>query len=366
MKQLSNAIVFTATLPTAEAIATHMAEVLHTPILENVRASAGFKVNDVTGELVTPLVGINGFSIQLQYDEKVIPTAVIKTQVDELVKKTEKETGFPITRKQKSEVKDNVIAALLPTALVKSTIVNAYYDADSKYLVVDTTQKKFADTIINLLINCCGSVKTETINVNSVKLGLSAKVSASLNGDEEALNGFNLGSSCKLIKRGTKEKTTYQDTDLELISDTLKEDLEQGYEFDNAEMCRSTVSFTLTNKFFFKSFSYSMFKLDEDCKDDKAYSFRYEAGVKMLLVVDIINSMCDLVGYKESDSEESGDVLTGDVKAFVIETRRASVSGIQREFKIDYNRAARIIEELESMGVVSAPCHNGTREVLVF
>lgn len=309
MKQLNNAIVFTATLPSAESLATHMEEVLHTPILENVRASAGFRVNDITGELVTPLVGVNGFSIQLQYDEKVIPTAVIKTQVDEQVKSIEKETGFPVTRKRKSEVKDDVLAALLPSALVKSVIVNAYYDADSKYLVVDTTQKKYADAIISLLIKCCGSVKTETINVNSVKLGLSAKVSASLNGDEEALNGFTLGSSCKLIKRGTKEKTTYQDTDLELISDTLKEDLAQGYEFDNAEMCRSTVSFTLTNKFFFKSFDYAMFKLDEDCKDDKAYSFRYEAGVKMIHVVDIINSMCDLVGYKEKECEYSKEDL---------------------------------------------------------
>lgn len=366
MKQLSNAIVFTAILPNAETLATHMAEVLHTPISENVRAAAGFRINDITGELVTPLVGVNGFSIQLQYDEKVIPAAVVKTQVDEQVKIVEKETGFAVNRKLKSEIKDNVLAALLPSALVKSTIVNAYYDTDSKYLVVDTTQKKFADVIINLLINCCGSVKTETINVNSVKLGLSAKVSASLNGDEEALNGFALGSSCKLIKRGTKEKTTYQDTDLELISETLKEDLAQGYEFDNAEMCRSTVSFTLTNKFFFKSFDYAMFRLDEDCKDDKAYSFRYEAGVKMIHVVDIIKSMCDLVGYKESDSEDGGDVLTGDVKAFVIETRRASVSGIQREFKIGFNQASRIIEELERMGVVSAPGHNGAREVLVF
>ena len=58
------------------------------------------------------------------------------------------------------------------------------------------------------------------------------------------------------------------------------------------------------------------------------------------------------------------DQLFDQVAAFVAESRRGSVSGVQRKFKIGYNRAARIVEQLEAHGIVSAPGHNGNREVL--
>ncbi|WP_426661329.1 DNA translocase FtsK [Rhodanobacter aciditrophus] len=67
------------------------------------------------------------------------------------------------------------------------------------------------------------------------------------------------------------------------------------------------------------------------------------------------------------DGEEGGDAdaqLYDKAVAVVTQTRRASISGVQRHLRIGYNRAARLIEQMEADGVVSAPQHNGNREVL--
>uniref|UniRef100_A0A486XIJ6 DNA translocase FtsK n=1 Tax=Rheinheimera sp. BAL341 TaxID=1708203 RepID=A0A486XIJ6_9GAMM len=65
----------------------------------------------------------------------------------------------------------------------------------------------------------------------------------------------------------------------------------------------------------------------------------------------------------EGDDGEA-DPLYDQAVAFVTESRRASVSGVQRKFRIGYNRAARLVEQMEHSGIVSGPGHNGNREVM--
>ena len=64
------------------------------------------------------------------------------------------------------------------------------------------------------------------------------------------------------------------------------------------------------------------------------------------------------------EGDEELDPLFDQAVAFIVEKRRASISGVQRQFRIGYNRAARIIEQMEVQGIVSPPGHNGNREVL--
>lgn len=71
-----------------------------------------------------------------------------------------------------------------------------------------------------------------------------------------------------------------------------------------------------------------------------------------------------LLPGEKPEGDEEMDPLFDQVVEHVVQSRRGSVSGVQRRFKIGYNRAARIVEQLEAQGIVSAPGHNGNREVL--
>ncbi|EIY6031943.1 DNA translocase FtsK [Escherichia coli] len=69
-------------------------------------------------------------------------------------------------------------------------------------------------------------------------------------------------------------------------------------------------------------------------------------------------------GAGSFDGAEELDPLFDQAVQFVTEKRKASISGVQRQFRIGYNRAARIIEQMEAQGIVSEQGHNGNREVL--
>ncbi len=71
-----------------------------------------------------------------------------------------------------------------------------------------------------------------------------------------------------------------------------------------------------------------------------------------------------LPGEQLDMGDEESDPLYDEAVAFITETRRVSVSSVQRKFRIGYNRAARIVEQMEASGVVSSAGNNGQREVL--
>ncbi len=74
------------------------------------------------------------------------------------------------------------------------------------------------------------------------------------------------------------------------------------------------------------------------------------------------DSVPGIAAMNDDDSEK--DALFDEAVAYVTESRRASISSVQRKFKIGYNRAANLVEAMEAAGVVSAAGHNGSREVL--
>lgn len=69
-------------------------------------------------------------------------------------------------------------------------------------------------------------------------------------------------------------------------------------------------------------------------------------------------------GFSNDSDDPESDALFDEAIAFVTETRKVSISSVQRKLRIGYNRAARLVESMEQAGVVSTPSQNGSREVL--
>ncbi len=81
-------------------------------------------------------------------------------------------------------------------------------------------------------------------------------------------------------------------------------------------------------------------------------------------ITQLVNDNADGVFAEEGQDTEEADPLYDQAVEFVIQSRKASISAVQRRFKIGYNRAARLVEEMERTGVVG-PLDGGFRDVLV-
>lgn len=103
----------------------------------------------------------------------------------------------------------------------------------------------------------------------------------------------------------------------------------------------------------------------DDHEVHSVVSWLKESGTAVYVDEILQESTLPLPGLaSEGDSDGERDALYDQAVAIVTETRKASISYVQRRLKIGYNRAARIVEDMEAAGVVSAVQHNGSREVI--
>lgn len=385
MKLITNAIVFAAELPSIDLVSQHLAELPFEPIGPVFRSRAGFIANPVTGELVTPIEG--GFSFTVRSDEKILPKASVRQAVNEAVQARMAELGRELNTEEQGFLAEETVTALIANALVKTTVVHCFYSAEDQFLIIPTTGKPLAQTVMGLLIKAVGSVKTATIHVDNIKGGLTTRLKNFL-GDEDfppqenAFEGFKLGDTCNMKHKSDKAK--FSMGDLKLASQGLIEALKGEMEVELMELVHEGVHFKLTNDFKLRGIEFNG-ELTEDEQAsredaDIAYLWRLEAATQLLQLVATIKALCLLFEYKRPElveavlpakdtdavpvDAEDVDPLYDEAVAFVRESRRASISAVQRKLKLGYNRAARMIERMELEGVVTPMNTSGSREVI--
>lgn len=253
---------------------------------------------------VLPFEG--GYSFAVQTDEKIIPLTLVAQRLNVKVKELEAERGGPISRKEKTALKEQIYMELLPNALHKSRVILGYYNPEAGLLMLDTSSDSAGSNVIRLLIKALGTLKTTTIHVSDLKMGLQVRLKAYLKEEPlegtDPFQGFAVGTDVKLVGI-EKEKVTFAKLD-DVFSrrDEILTLLEQNYQVTELALTQGGTSFRLSSDFIIKGVKQTT---QNDGEWESAYEqFQHESAVKVVLITNIIQGLCSLLGYdKEVEPE---------------------------------------------------------------
>lgn len=356
-------------------------------------------------ELCEPIAG--RYLICHQHEEKILPASVVNEHVEIKRDEFERLNRYKPGRRQLKEMKEDVIAELLPQAFSKKRRTLAWINKDRGWLIVDASSAKRAEDVLDDMRKAFETLPVETLTteINPARAMLQWMA------DNEAPALFTIDTDCELVSYAEDEGVVrYSNWDL--AGEDVRYQLSigraptmLGLTFDNR------VSFIMTNRLELKRILLAdavITGLEES--DDAVSKFDADftlAAAEIELALDaLVNELGGLARKNDGDLLDAaeglkrdasrafatladtvtrdgasmtittgdGRVLLGagnehdplypDAKRIVQENRRASISLIQRHLRIGYNHAARLIEQMEADGLVSALGADGTREVL--
>jgi recombination associated protein RdgC len=101
--------------------------------------------------------------IRAKKEEKILPSSVIKDLLEEKIANIEKAESRPVKKKEKEQIKEDIVHSLLPQAFTKSSYVNGYIDTNTQLLMINVSSKNKADDYMALLRKAIGTLPVEPI-----------------------------------------------------------------------------------------------------------------------------------------------------------------------------------------------------------
>jgi recombination associated protein RdgC len=364
---------------------THTQEQLEQLLSENTFTSCGstelahFGFTDPLGKHGNSLVhsGNGNLLICARKEEKILPAPVIKDMLEEKIQALEIKEGRGATKKEREQFKEDIIFELLPRAFSRITDTHAYISPKDNIIVINSSSRGKAEDLLALLRKALGTLPVTTLEPETqadetmtswlVEKTLGPKFELGMEAEF-----YSLGDDCSIAK------VKNQDLDSEEVKAHLDADkfvTKIALEWDES------LSFVLEDDLSIKRLKfYDVIQEQNDDIDSNDVLAKLDADFVLMAgeLNRFIHALLGEFNFKTSEAiEESDSVPTptiqpkedeydlyDEVAEFVIETRVASISRIQRKFRIGYNRAARIMKQLEVNDVVSEERHDGSREVL--
>lgn len=338
----------------------------------------------------------NGYMlICLQRQEKVLPAPVVADFVAERCEAIEHDQNRKVRRKERDEIKEQVVQEMLPQAFPRNKKVYAYLSVIEGCVVIDAGTARAAEDLLSMLRKTLGSLPVRPV---VVKQHPAFTLTGWLSDAIEAPDAVTVGTDCWLEDPSQDGgKVTVRSVDLK--GDEVRSHLEAGMQVTRLAMTwDDNVSFTLDEDLGMTRLKFGeglLEKLDDVDADDAPARFDAAFCLMTLELSRLIPALLGALGGEDRSAVvEDGAVLMGvdmaqpgadrtvkitvpptmytddrdplylESAQLVTVTRRATISSIQRVLKIGYNRAAHLMDALEENGVVSEANHNGMREVL--
>lgn len=158
----------------------------------------------------------------MRREERILPPAVVREILEEKVEQIEADEGRPVGRREKTQLRDEIVVDLLPRAFTRSHLTYAYIDPDAGWIVVDSASAKRAEELLNLLRDSLDTLKIRPLSVNqSPSLLMTRWLESGLP------QGFEPGNECEL-REPVEKGAVVRARNLELIGEEIGSHLEAG------------------------------------------------------------------------------------------------------------------------------------------
>jgi recombination associated protein RdgC len=208
---------------TPEQLAEQLAQRAFTPCAKSQALALGWvpPLGGEDGELVHAAAG--RMLVKLKREEKLLPSTVVRELLEEKVAEIEAGQARKVYRKERLNLKDEIIQDCLPRAFTRSTSVYAYVDTRANWVFVDAASATRAEELLNLLRECIGSFPVLLPQVNSAPVAVMTGWLLHRNLPED----FELGQECELREPG-EEGGVVRCRGVDLLSEEVETHLHAG------------------------------------------------------------------------------------------------------------------------------------------
>jgi recombination associated protein RdgC len=318
--------------------------------------------------------------LKLMTESKKVPSQAVKDKVDEQCKSIEAQTGRKSGKKERRELAEDARMSLLPNAFPSRSATTIWIDPVARLVVIDAGSQSKADDAATMLVRSFGDLAMHHVNTQTSPASAMAYWLVS----KEAPQGFTVDRECEL-KAADESKAVVKYGRHALDIDEVGQHIAQGkLPTKLALTWNDRVSFVLTEGLQLKKISFLDLVFEDGLSraDDDAHAFDTDVAIstgelsKMFAdLIDALGGEISVTDTQKSETEstksvtpphmgDGPDPLYDDAVAIIKTQRKGSISLVQRYLKIGYNRAARLLEDMEKAGVVSPMQSNGSREVL--